>query len=282
MLKLLAHIAHKPKIFHILLGVVLSCVIGLFDYYTGYEISISIFYIIPVSLLAWYVGKIGAVLCSMFCVGIWISGDLLAGLPYGNPFVVAWNTLTSLLILLIISYFLSLIKKMYDRERMSARIDPLTCISNRKYFYEAVGYELHRAARFTSPVSLVFFDIDNFKKVNDSLGHDEGDRLLVSFAATVKANIRSFDVIARFGGDEFVLFMPSTDMDQGRTAVEKLRGLFDAVARENSWPVSLSVGVVTATGRGTDIDALVNYADNLMYEVKKSGKNMIRCAMFQG
>lgn len=278
MTRFFTFIDNLPKSAYIILSFLLLALIGFIDYITGYEISISIFYTIPVSLVAWSLGRWAAVGVSLLSVLVWIGGDIAMGLTLGSPVILAWNTLSSFFILVIYSYFLSLIKHLYEKEKFSARYDPLTGISNRKNFFDVVSGEIKRAARYRYSVTVAYVDVDNFKKVNDTLGHDAGDALLVSIAGALRDNIRSFDLAARFGGDEFVLFMPSTDGPQAAQAVDKLRDVINELIARNGWPISLSIGVLTCYSPHLPLEELIKRADDLMYKVKTSGKNRVHYA----
>lgn len=109
--------------------------------------------------------------------------------------------------------------------RMQAlmRTDPLTGVPNRRHFNERVADEISRSRRYDTPLTLAIADIDHFKHINDDFGHDVGDRALKSFSAELQAHIRKSDFLARFGGEEFVLLLPETDLDHGVRVVEKIR-----------------------------------------------------------
>jgi diguanylate cyclase (GGDEF)-like protein len=119
-------------------------------------------------------------------------------------------------------------------------------------------------------------DIDNFKQINDGLGHSTGNALLHLVAETIRKNVRAVDIIARLGGDEFAILMPETGYEQSGIVINKVQKyLLDAV-EERGWPVTFSFGVVTCNNPLCKVDELIKAADNLMYSVKNSGKNMTR------
>jgi len=118
----------------------------------------------------------------------------------------------------------------------------------------------------------MYIDIDNFKAVNDTKGHDEGDLLLIAAASTLKHQIRETDTVARLGGDEFSVLLPSTAKEAAEVAGRKLkRALADAI--ETRWPVTFSIGMVTYATAPESVECMIRQADKVMYEVKKSGKN---------
>ena len=166
------------------------------------------------------------------------------------------------------------------RESTLARTDPLTDLFNRRGFDELAQRELSRARRTGATTTLLTFDIDGFKMINDSLGHPAGDRLLRSVGTAIRATIRDIDVAARLGGDEFAILLPDNRANPPAQAVERVRDEIVKRLHSERWPVTLSVGAVTAgpapaTGHVVVSDELMHAADTLMYEVKSGGKNSI-------
>jgi diguanylate cyclase len=152
-----------------------------------------------------------------------------------------------------------------------ARTDPLTAVRNRHGFEESLDWQLTMNDRYNTGFSVAIFDLDGFKLVNDHQGHPDGDRLLQRFAAMLTANARASDVVARFGGDEFVVLMPHTDMEGASALAERVRL---SVAQE--LPVTASGGVAAAMG-GESREALVGRADAALYQAKAAGRNRIFC-----
>lgn len=156
--------------------------------------------------------------------------------------------------------------------------DYLTCIYNRRYYMELFEQEYQRSSRYGQPLSLVIFDVDDFKQVNDTFGHLVGDRVLKHIPELVKPEIRSHDTLARYGGEEFVIMLPQTPQAGAILAAEKIRrkvaeAVFSGVEGRN---ITLSLGVASLT---TDIDResheLLARADRALYEAKSQGKNRV-------
>ena len=156
-----------------------------------------------------------------------------------------------------------------------SRKDFLTGVANSRSFYEIATKEIERTARFIHPLSLAYIDIDNFKQVNDTLGHSAGDKLLHSVADKIKENIRTIDAVSRLGGDEFAILMPETNAENAMSALNKLQHYLMDMVQENNWPVTFSIGVVTCS-ESCKLDELIKEADNLMYKVKVSGKTELK------
>ena len=156
-----------------------------------------------------------------------------------------------------------------------ARTDPLTGLYNRLGFDELATRELSRARRNGAAITLLSFDLDGFKAVNDRQGHAAGDQLLRSVGNAIRSAIRDIDVAARLGGDEFAVLLPDNRANPPERAVERVHGVIaEALARERR-AVTLSVGAVTVTGQTIGIDEMIHASDTLMYRVKNAGKNAI-------
>jgi len=270
------YFSRQSKSFLMILAVCLCIALGAVDYLTGYEVSFSIFYLLPVSLIAWFVGRRPAIFIAIISALIWLLADLTSGHTYSHYAIPLWNSIMRLGFFLMAAYFLTAIRKLLDRVIELSRRDPLTGIANGRYFSELAANEINRASRFNRPLTLTYMDIDNFKQINDSLGHSTGDDLLHLVGETIKKNVRSIDIIARLGGDEFAILLPETGYEQSGTVIKKVQKyLLDAV-QQKGWPVTFSFGVVTCNKPLCKVDELIKAADNLMYSVKNSGKNMIR------
>lgn len=156
-----------------------------------------------------------------------------------------------------------------------ARTDPLTGLYNRLGFDELATRELSRARRNGAAITLVSFDLDGFKAVNDRQGHAAGDQLLRSVGNAIRGAIRDIDVAARLGGDEFAVLLPDNRANPPERAVERIHSVIVAALAREQWPVTLSVGAVTVTGHAIGIDEMIHTSDTLMYRVKNAGKNAI-------
>lgn len=161
------------------------------------------------------------------------------------------------------------------------RADQLTGILNRRGLHEAFEREFARAARHNAALCVAVLDLDNFKHVNDSFGHDAGDAVLVHFSRIVGAALRSDDVLARFGGEEFVLLLPATNPAEALTTIARIQAMLAAqpcVHEDTPLPVTFSAGV-TVYETGEAIRALMKRADTAVYRAKRAGKNQ---AAFSG
>jgi diguanylate cyclase (GGDEF)-like protein/PAS domain S-box-containing protein len=157
-------------------------------------------------------------------------------------------------------------------------VDPLTGVGNRRYAEAAIGARLAELRRYGWSCGLLFIDVDHFKEVNDEHGHTLGDRMLRLVAATLKANVRSFDEVARYGGEEFVVVCPNVDTGLLLEIGERLRALVENSGypqRAQPLQVTISVGATLGT-RDDTVESIVARADGLLYESKAGGRNLVR------
>jgi diguanylate cyclase (GGDEF)-like protein len=164
--------------------------------------------------------------------------------------------------------------------RRSTSCDHLTGIANRRFFFEAAELELVRWRLAPRPMSLILFDVDHFKRINDLHGHPVGDAVLRELAARLTATFREVDVVARVGGEEFAVLLPSTDLTAAALAAERLRMAVESQPIEvNGSCVACTVsgGVATMGDDVADLDMLIKRADQTLYAAKAAGRNRIQC-----
>lgn len=155
------------------------------------------------------------------------------------------------------------------REREYARKDILTCLANRLELLERLEIEQSRSVRSGRPYSLLYIDIDNFKSLNDTLGHQVGDEALKVLAGILMASSRKVDVAARLGGDEFVLLLPDTDEQSCYMLIKRIEASTKQAFEGRSWPISISIGRTTHIGKTQEAELVIGLADRNMYEAKK-------------
>lgn len=254
---------------------VLLLLLGWIDIVTG-DYSLIIFYLIPVSLPAWFVSRrSGVIFCLLAITVRLLADDGLTTLHLHHSVLHYWNELIEFLFLLIMSLLFSALRKNLDNEKELASRDPLTGTLNRRSFFDLAEYELNRSRRYDLPFTVAYIDLDNFKDVNDRLGHQTGDELLLVVVATIRSHIRTTDILSRFGGDEFVILLPETHGSAAGTFLNKLHEHLNVAMTEHFWPVSFSIGAATYLQPPTSIDDVIHQADDLMYQVKHTGKNKL-------
>lgn len=159
-----------------------------------------------------------------------------------------------------------------------AGIDPLTEVMNRRRFMEMAAAELGRAVRNGQPLVLVMLDLDHFKTINDRYGHPAGDEALRMVARLLAAQCRASDLLARFGGEEFVMLLPETGLAGAMVMLERIRRAVATTAfQHEGWPVGLtaSIGVAGWRGEAETLDTLLARADAALYEAKRAGRNLV-------
>ena len=165
------------------------------------------------------------------------------------------------------------------KEHELARIDPLTTVPNRRAFYEALDKERVRSLRYRRPLTIAYVDLDNFKKVNDSLGHAVGDELLVQVAVGLRSNLRASDYVGRLGGDEFGVILPETDATAAKLVLRKLQLQLLEEMKANSWQVTFSIGAATFLDPPDSLDVIIRMADETMYAIKARGKDNVSVSL---
>ena len=166
---------------------------------------------------------------------------------------------------------------LFDRVKSMATRDALTGLYNYGYFKEALHYEVERSRRYKTPLSLLFLDIDDFKRVNDTLGHVKGDKIMRQVAAVLKKGIRQADLLCRYGGDEFVMILSQTPPDQAMVLAERLRQrIVESSAKrlESRLQITVSIGVA-GLGPGMSAEDLIKASDAAHYRAKQAGKNLV-------
>ena len=160
-----------------------------------------------------------------------------------------------------------------DEGTRLASIDPLTGLFNRRYFDSRLEAELQRARRHGEPLTLLMVDIDNFKAINDELGHVVGDRLLRCVSDRLRRGVRIFDVCARYGGDEFAILMPSSNVETAVLVAERIRTSVGGHCAYGTAGVTVSIGIAHSDGREHE---LLSSADRALLEAKALGKNAVK------
>ena len=165
-------------------------------------------------------------------------------------------------------------KRMTNSLQRLATTDDLTGAYNRRQFGEVIKYEIHRAIRYMDTLSLIMFDLDHFKRINDTYGHNAGDEVLKTVADRVKDNIRVTDIFARVGGEEFTILVPATGLEGAKVVADKLRQSIESHAFETVGIVTASFGVAEFS-RDEKSEGLIKRSDNALYAAKANGRNRV-------
>ncbi|MCK6620751.1 MAG: GGDEF domain-containing protein [Calditrichaceae bacterium] len=260
----------------ILSGTLILVVVAVIDYKTGFEFGFSVFYLLPILVFTWIGGKFAGISLTVIGILLWAEVDILAGHASVNPRGIYLSAAAEFLLFLVSMALLLKLKSSYERERQLSRIDPLTGLANRRFFLELTKIEQDWCRRHQKPLTIAYLDVDNFKTVNDTRGHQAGDALLKEIARTITENVRSLDIAARLGGDEFVVMFPELEAERVRMVLDRFLNHLRTRMRAGSWPVTFSIGAVTYYDLDHSLEEMITQSDQLMYEAKKAGKNTLR------
>lgn len=249
--------------------------VGYLDYATGIEIRIFPLYFLPLMFAAWHIGWAGALSFSLLATVGWVLSMYLGGREYSHSYIWGINFMTQGVTFVIITLLFSHIRNLLAKEMASSRTDGLTGLNNSRSFYEQASLVLRLSRRKARPITLAYVDLDNFKKANDMMGHLYGDDLLRKVAEVFRANLRSSDLVARMGGDEFAILLPETSAADALKALEKILHHLVEVPQLKACSVTASIGAVSYSAAPGDLEQLIRSADELMYKVKRMSKNHV-------
>jgi diguanylate cyclase (GGDEF)-like protein len=258
----------------LLLVVTEVCLITYLDYrLAGTYYSLDVFYCLPV-IQATRIGVIRTLrrtdtqtstLIGVISAVAWSAAEAAVIWPTYPLNAFAMNIFTRSVTFTVLG---RVVAKLW-KEREYSRKDTLTNLANRLEFSERFETEQFRSERSKTPFSLLYIDIDRFKMLNDNHGHHVGDEALKAVSLILRNNSRSVDTIARLGGDEFVLLFPETDDYVCGILANRIKEASEKIFKAENWPISLSIGHATSTGRAKSADEILLEADENMYSIKK-------------
>jgi diguanylate cyclase (GGDEF)-like protein len=253
-------------------------VIGVVDYRVGSTVSLALVYLGPISLATWYAGRTpGAVVAvlSSLCA---LAPDLAAG--HLRPQTLVWGGLLNLAFMWVVAFLLATLRDQIERAQTLARSDSLTGVFNRRAFLECLRTHLGLAERDGKPTTLAYVDLDDFKRINDSLGHEAGDEALRLVAVALRESIRHTDIVARLGGDEFGLLLVGADQVGAVGVIAKVRHAVWQLSQRKRIAITCSIGCLTFEAPPPTPSTALRAADALMYRVKRRGKNGVAFELF--
>jgi len=265
----------KHKTIGLLIGYLFVLIIGVLDYLTGYKLGFSIFYLIPIVLIVWCFSLNWGIIISFVSTVVWAIADIAARGEDPEPFIMVWNAAIRMGFFITVTAILVNLKQSLEREKALARTDFLTGVANNQSFMETFNKELNRSKRYGRPFTLVYLDCDEFKAINDSLGHEAGNQVLKEVAATMVKAIRPNDKVGRLGGDEFLVLMPETGVAESKNAVKRLERELLKAMKLNNWGVTFSIGAASSIAPIQSASEIISHVDKLMYSAKNNGKNQI-------
>jgi diguanylate cyclase (GGDEF)-like protein len=246
------------------------------DFEMGTEVALSVFYLVPIVLCAWFVHESAGAAMSLLSGAIAAyDTEVLSGLIYRNVWVGIWASVSRLIFFLVAVWLVGRLRRNLGSIRQMAMTDSLTGAYNARAFIDFLQKEMERSRRYKRPISLMYLDLDNFKTINDTFGHQIGNSVLENVAATLKASVRLTDMVARLGGDEFAVLLPETAEEAARAIAARAEENMIREMKAHRWPLTFSAGVAVCREDYCTADELIRVADDLMYQVKRSGKNGI-------
>jgi diguanylate cyclase (GGDEF)-like protein len=243
----------------------------------------AILYVWPVLWSAYFFGnRANAFMVAWIAV---VQALALLAMPAGQGNADSWLdvVVTMLIVTAVVRTLVAQNERTLDRLAAEARIDPLTGVLNRRGFEERMAAELERAAREQAPVAVVLIDLDHFKEINDRHGHETGDRVLRWLGAALQEQVRGIDIVARTGGEEFIVVLPGQALEAAHAFAERVRvGLGEEDARavrrmlgiDDAIELTASAGVAAAVAP-PDGEALIAAADHAMYRAKRAGRDRV-------
>ena len=272
----------QPKILFVASGFLMLLAVVSADVQLGSRFGMLLFYLAPIAWLAWQVGQGAAlwmaVAATLARFGVKIT-EAIGAAAIGPELI--WSASSELVFFLIFAGLLLKVRQQLDAERALARCDNLTGLSNARAFELALVAERERLVRYNRVVSIVYFDLDNFKEVNDRYGHAAGDELLKIVGELVRSGIRHVDSGARLGGDEFALILPETGATGAEMVAQRLAENIVGAAQKRAWPVTCSMGCVTFESAPPSVEEMTRAADAAMYRAKHAGKNRIETQVWE-
>ena len=252
------------------LAVAITVLVAVGDYLTGPYLAFATVYLLPVGLAAWFAGRRAALIVALLASTL---GVLTTAADTGDisPAVNLANGLLRLVLYGVVGLVLAAERQALRTIAELATTDSLTGLANRRHFTDLAARELARSKRDGRPVAVVYIDVDDLKHRNETLGHEAGDALLVEFAAAARRSLRSTDLLARMGGDEFAGLLPACDADEAEATIARLRAeLAEGVDAPVTFSAGVAVGVVTD---GLGVEPILHAADLAMLEAKATGKD---------
>ena len=257
------------------LALALAFAIGYLHTLTGLAYEFHVMFVLPVLIAAWFVGSRAGYALALLSATEWLVADRILTGEQVELFPLLFNTGMRLAIFLGVAWLLGEMRRVLLRESRLAREDALTQLPNRREFHERGQNAFAQAQRQSAPFTVVSFDLDKFKTVNDQSGHEIGDQLLAKVAQVMRLHVRASDIPGRLGGDEFALLLPNMNALAAKPYVENLRQKLLYAMHEYNWPVTFSIGVASYEVTPHNFVGALAQADALMYEGKKGGRDRI-------
>ena len=247
--------------------------VGIFDHISGHKYSFGPFYLAVILFVGWYLNRASAFAITLVALLTGIVANY--GCPPLFSSVHTWAIGVRLAFYIAPVLLLIRLREALEQARELSRVDFVTGLANRRSFSEQAEMEKNRARRYVHPLTIAYLDIDDFKQVNDQLGHAGGDEVLVAIARVLLSNLRDTDYVARIGGDEFAVLLPETDRSAAEFVIGKLHTELQRFGNGFRVPISCSIGAATFSGDPVSLEQMMEEADQAMYAAKRNGKSQV-------
>ncbi|SRR5713226_776222 len=221
--RFLLYLDNRSKLLLAILSFILVLFLGVIDAATGYELSLAIFYLLPIALVSWFVNKQSGLWFSVLSAFVWLIADSVSGHPYSYPLIPYWNTVARFGFFVIIALTLAKLRGALEQESELARRDLLTGLPNSRSFHELAALQLKRSSSYGQPLTMAYVVADGLQLINDRFGRVAGDQVICAIARTIKKNAPDKDLVARLGSSEFAVVLPETDATIARVILRDLQ-----------------------------------------------------------
>ncbi|MGH7701215.1 MAG: GGDEF domain-containing protein [Gemmatimonadales bacterium] len=255
-------------------GLALTLLVYLANDLSPPAVKLGLFYLVPVLFVTWYEGPWWGAVFTVSAMALRIVVELEQQIPDTTLGIALMNQMSFAVVAGVAVFAFTHVRTTQVQLQELATHDALTRVLNARSFAERLTQELERNRRYNRPMAVLYLDLDNFKAVNDTHGHQTGDAVLRLVADAIRRAVRVADVVGRLGGDEFAVLMPETDGAEADAVAQRLaQGL--ATAFRGSPAVTASIGVVSCGATQAETDDILRSADQAMYEAKRAGKNRV-------
>ncbi len=268
------------RLFWFVIALILIAIIGLVGYTSnkypeGKDLSLDLFYFIPVVLVAWTVGRGWGMVMAALCAWVWFRIDIANGTTYHYAVAYSWNIAMHFGVLLAMGLLASFLREKMEREKALSHSDALTGAVNRAFLFRLLQMEVVRLARYKRTFTLIYIDLNNFRAVNERLGSEVADQVLIRVVNCVHSHLRVTDTVARVEGDEFAILLPETSREASEVVTAKINRVLQDAMHEQSWPVTFSISALSCTRPPKSVDDILLKSDDLMHQSKQGGTNNI-------
>lgn len=268
---------HNHKNVALIWGCCLFILIEYLDYYVSPKIYLSVFYLLPIALITWFVSKeLGFITCGLSSAAGFINkvrGDQLESRIF---LIELWNATGWLIVFLTVFYLLFKLSETLKQGEELGRTDLLTGVANKRLFLELAGMEVKKSYRYRHPITIIDIDIDDFKTINKKFGYHVGNQILYTAAQALKSYTRETDIIGRIGEDEFAIILPGSGYESAELVLSRIKNQLIEAMNKNHWSATFSMAAVTFVAPPNSVEEMIQQVDYLMYLVKNSGQDQLK------